>query len=133
MAHEIRVLRDTIRYINHEGEIESVYRRDASGDVTAPLGVPLTAAVQPFKTVKNWWNEMHAARPGPDGSVWVSHHPLMPFQEQPWVRVLDPILSLRELLTRAEVFLRAELPQQYVQEICDNQGRTGHFQVESTL
>lgn len=104
--------------IEYRGEIESVYRRDASGHI-GPLGLPLPAAMQAFKVVPTWWNEMHAARPGPNGSVWISPDPMIPFQELPWVRILDPILSLRELLTRAEVFIRAELPQQYVQEICD--------------
>lgn len=118
-------------YTEYKGELESVYRRDPSGDVTAPLGLPLLAAMQVFKTVKNWWGQMHAARPGPNGSVWLSHNPLMPSQEQPWVRILDPILSLCELVTRANVDIRAELPQQYVQEICDS--LTKDTQVTSTL
>ncbi|QDS71997.1 hypothetical protein FKW77_001731 [Venturia effusa] len=101
------------------GDIESVYRRDHSGYVTAPLGLPLTTSMPPFKFVTNCGNQMHAARPGPNGSVWISRHELMPFQEQPWVRILDPIMSLRALVTHAEVSVRAELPQQYVQEICD--------------
>ncbi|TID20912.1 Niemann-Pick type C-related protein 1 [Venturia nashicola] len=106
-------------YTEFLGELESVYRRDPSGNVAAPFGLFLPGSLQAFKTVKNRWNQTHVARPGPNGSVWLSRYPLMPFQEQPWIRILDPVLSLRGLLTRAEVLIRAELPQQYVQEICN--------------
>lgn len=104
----------------YRGELESVYLRDAYGSVAASLTPSLPAVMQAYKPVRSWWNQSQAARPGPNGSVWVSQNPMMPFQEQPWVRILDPILSLRDHLTRAEVCMRVELPQQYVQEICDN-------------
>lgn len=88
-----------------------MYCRQAGADILTVV------AETPWKEVRIPWGQVSYAIPGLNGTLHISADPRSQlFRPLAWVRILDPILGLQGLID--DLFVRAELPQQYVQEIC---------------